>query len=107
MSKQSFNVRVADKDTGDETTFSIKADSLEQAEAKCVDADWLVISNTDNSPSSIVEYPQSSTGTIWTPTDPTERAIVRGIIKAYLIILVSTALLVFAAWVVISIANGA
>lgn len=100
--KQTFKVRVADKATGDERIFEIKAGSQMEAEAKCGNADWLVVAGgSSTETASIGDSPKRKLSvsdlersgeiigmktSLWSPPDPIERAVVRGIVKAWILI---------------------
>ena len=108
MKERAYKVRVADKSTGDEHIYEIKASSQAHAESQIAASDnWLVIPTVESyddsepvsssSPSKSKPSPTAITHDgkirLWSPDDPIERAVVRGIVKAYVLIVLCSLLI--------------
>lgn len=93
-----YRIRVADRETGDEHEFTRVAISASDVEREAMESGWLVKSCE---PDAGTKQGQS----LWTPKDPTERAVVRGMVKGYIIIMFANTCLALAGWAVYAIAS--
>ena len=92
-----YRIRVADRETGAEHEFTRVALNASDVEREAMESGWLVKSCE-------LDTGSDRGKTLWTPKDPMERAVIRGIVKGYFIIMLINLGLAFVGWTIYAIA---